>query len=95
MARATTQSLNNSKTIHPNDTLLALLNIEFSPDTLTSEKVIENVETLKQYGFHQSAAIYLDEYYNEPFIGNQKEKLLNSLTKADFFNDVWIQDNSK
>lgn len=95
MAGATTQPIKNSKNIHPNDTLLALLNIEFSPDTLTREKVIENFNTLKQYGFHQSAAIYLDEHYNVSFIVKQKEQLIDSLTKADFFTGSWIQDNSK
>ena len=46
-----------------NDTLKNLLEIEFRFDSLTSELAMRDFETLKRFGFHQSAYNLLNERY--------------------------------
>jgi hypothetical protein len=80
---------------YENDTLYDLLKIEFDNHNLTKEKAIENFETLKKYGFHQSAYNMLferNEYYN---INWNRDSLVKTLDTTSVYNEAWIEDNTK
>lgn len=78
-----------------NDTLLHLLGIEFRYDSLTNELACEDFETLKRFGFHQSAYNLLYESPTYDKINWNRTELETTLVKSDTFNYPWVPDTNK
>jgi hypothetical protein len=78
-----------------NDTLFNLLEIQFEKDTLTSGQALINFETLKKYGFHQSAHNLLFERIEYSEIDWNKDSLASTLDTSSVFEEAWFQDNKK
>ncbi len=78
-----------------NDTLANLLEIEFRTDSLTEQKAQQNFETLRRFGFHQSAYNLLFETYKYQDLKWNKDTLATSLKQSDKFIYPWFQDKTK
>ena len=77
-----------------NDTLLSLLQIEYSPDTLTNKLAENELKVLKELGFHKSAYNLLyesDRYLN---ITIDREGVLKTLKPSNAPIRPWFEDNS-
>lgn len=78
-----------------NDTLRQLLEIEFRYDTLTNELALQDFETLKRLGFHQSAYNLLFENYRYQDLKWNRDSLVTTLKQSDKFIYPWFQDDTK
>ena len=78
-----------------NDTLYDLLRIEFENKNLTTKKANENFETLRKYGFHQSAYNLLFERAEYSGLDWNKESLKETLDTVSTHTVAWIEDNTK
>lgn len=95
-AKSTSASLqlsaDNSKV---NDTLRQLLEIEFRYDSLTNKLAIQDFETLKRFGFHQSAYNLLFETYKYQDLQWNTDSLVRTLKQSNKFIYSWFQDDTK
>lgn len=78
-----------------NDTLVDLLKIEFDTINLSPKKTIHKFNSLKQYGFHQSAYNLLYERTEYQHININRNKLKTSLIEIPNPTTAWLIDNSK
>lgn len=78
-----------------NDTLYDLLKIQFRKDSLTDRLAKQDFETLKRYGFHESAYNLLYERYNYYDIDWNRDSLVLTLDTTQNYVGAWIQDNTK
>jgi hypothetical protein len=78
-----------------NDTLFGILDIQFRSDSLTDNLAHKDFETLKQYGFHQSAYNLLYERAGYYDIEWNRDSLLSNLEKSTEYIGAWIEDNTK
>ena len=85
-------SADNSKV---NDTLRQLLEIEFRYDSLTNKLAIQDFETLKRFGFHQSAYNLLFETYKYQDLQWNTDSLVRTLKQSNKFIYSWFQDDTK
>lgn len=78
-----------------NDTLFDLLSIEIQQRNLNDSLALEHFETLRNYGFHQSAYNLLHErgeYYDIKWNTDALEK---TLTEQVEYSGSWFEDNTK
>lgn len=85
----------NAKQENVNDTLAKLLKIEFRTDSLTEQLAIQDFETLRRLGFHQSAYNLLYEKYKYQDVKWNKERLVKKLKQSEKFIYPWFQDDTK
>ncbi|SEM28956.1 hypothetical protein SAMN04487910_4638 [Aquimarina amphilecti] len=78
-----------------NDTLLALLEVEFDYLPLSYQTQKKNFQTLKKFGFHQSAYNVLFQRTEYSELDLEKEKLKKELTKSTEFSYPWLIDTEK
>ena len=78
-----------------NDTLFTLLSIEYRYDSLAAPLAMQDFETLKRFGFHQSAYNLLYEYTKYSEIAWNKDSLVKTLTPSNKYIYPWIPDDSK
>lgn len=78
-----------------NDTLRQLIEIEFPNDTLTEKTALNDFETLRKLGFHQSAYNLLFETYKYQDIKWDKDSLEKTLKQNDKFIYPWFIDDTK
>lgn len=78
-----------------NDTLHDLLNIQFRYDILTNELAKQDFETLKKYGFHESAYNLLYERYSYYDIDWNRDSLVETLDTVPNYVGAWFEDNTK
>ncbi len=78
-----------------NDTLHDLLKIQFRYDTLTNELAKQDFETLKKYGFHESAYNLLYERYSYNDIDWNRDSLVETLDTVTNYVGAWFEDNTK
>jgi len=78
-----------------NDTLASLLQIEFITDSFSKQQALQDFETLKHLGFHQSAYNLIFESYKYQDLKWNKDSLANTLNQSDKFINPWFQDNTK
>ena len=78
-----------------NDTLLHLLEIEFSRDTLTKQQALKNFQTLRDLRFHQSAYNLLYETSKYLEIEWNRDSLENTLIQTDKYTNSWLPDDNK
>jgi len=78
-----------------NDTLLSLLQMEHSNDTLTGEVALQHFTTLRDMGFHQSAYNLL--YERSRYYGKfpDPDDLAKALQRSDSSTYAWFDDNTK
>jgi len=78
-----------------NDTLYDLLRLQFRTDSLTNELATQDFQTLKKYGFHQSAYNLLYERADYMDIKWKKDSLVMTLDTSSNYSGAWIDDNTK
>jgi hypothetical protein len=78
-----------------NDTLLQLLQIEFSHDTLTELVAMNDLKVLKELGFHHSVYNLLFENYKYQNLDLNRDSIVQTLTTSQDNTDAWFQDNTK
>jgi len=78
-----------------NDTLYDLLRIQFRSDSLTNRKAKNDFETLKHYGFHQSAYNLLFERADYFGINWNIDSLKSTLDTTSTYRGAWFEDNTK
>jgi|TARA_R110002050_G_C8750133_1_gene498816 hypothetical protein len=78
-----------------NDTLLQLLEIEYSKQTLTTELAMKHFERLKELGFHESAYNLLFERTEYSGIDWNREQLKEKLKTTENYVYPWFEDNEK
>ena len=77
-----------------NDTLLNLLQIEYRTDPLSDKFAQQDFETLRKFGFHQSAYTLLFEKTIYENINWDKSSLDKTLKKSDRFIYPWFSDDT-
>lgn len=78
-----------------NDTLLQLLKIEYRKKDLTNQVALKDFETLKTFGFHESANNLLFNMYQYQNILWNKDSLASTLIESDQYIAPWFANDTK
>jgi hypothetical protein len=78
-----------------NDTLLNLLQIEYRTDSLTEQLAKHDFETLRRFGFHESAYNLLFETYRYQDLKWNRDSWEKTLQQSNKYISPWFQDDTK